>query len=103
MPQPNRVRNIKTGKWIDLPDSPDDMIWHPGLRRYFPCSAVKASAEKRMAAYDARPTRERYILAYYGGSAFKPARKGFNDRKLDNHTPNETDFAIISLAEELGL
>lgn len=62
-----KVRNQRTGRWIELPDD-DGMVWHPKLKRYVSLVDVKAAAERRMAAHDALPVKDRWADAMFGSA-----------------------------------
>ncbi len=89
-----KVRNARTGKWIELPDG-DGTIWHPYLRRYVSLDKVKLGAEARMAAHDAMPIAKRYAVYVAGVKGL--TKPWLVELRRDKHTPTLDEYKAIQV------
>jgi len=87
-----KVRNARTGKWIELPDG-DDTIWSPRRQQYVSLDSLKLGAEARMAAHDAMPIAKRYAVYVAGVRGL--TKPWLVKLRRDKHTAELDEYKAI--------
>ena len=96
-----RVRNARTGKWVELPDSIPGFAYHhahengKGTVKLFPIADIEAFHKSTMSRHDSLPPAKRWESNYIGANKLR--------RPLPTDPPQWGRLSSPLSADDLGL